>query len=250
MDDMFGKVSKRDISSTLYPKISFFYIILRYSHFMNFHLRAAQSTFVFFFMTLVSSSAWAGSSTQLCFDFSKPILSPLQPPIPYPSGSTSFPDTLQSGKHTDRGVWASARAQVKAPLSKVLEILRDPTTLKNPKDCDLHIEHLSRDALIDFETVDVVAHPMPLVRIKWREEWMFALAEGTLSAPKKVVFSYQKVAGTEHIKRFCGSIVLTAVNPTQTDLAIYEEIDATRRSANDVAKGHEGTLRTIRERLK
>lgn len=63
---------------------------------------------------------------------------------------------------------------------------------------------------------------------------------------REVLIAYQKTAGTGHIRHFCGNILLRSEGPIQTDFAVYEETDATRRSAEDIAHGHLGTLRTLR----
>jgi len=82
--------------------------------------------------------------------------------------------------------------------------------------------------------------------VPWTEEWAYSLAEGTPAAPRRIVVSYQKVAGTTHIKRECGSYVLEARDDGTTDLAMYEEVKADRRSARDTRDMHQGIVRNLR----
>jgi hypothetical protein len=197
---------------------------------------------------LPPANAQAGDDAPvLCFDFSKPgaSIQPLHAPIAY--STPAHADTLDSGNLAEGG-WGAARAQLQMPIALALELLRDHTTLKDPKDCDLDFKHQSQPGYLDFEKVEVTIHPFPLVNPSWQEEWAFSVPEGTAENPARVVISYQKTAGTSHIHKFCGNIVLTPVNAETTDIAIYEEADAYRRSPEAIAKGHLGTLRTLRER--
>src|SRR6185295_3486254 len=84
------------------------------------------------------------------------------------------------------------------------------------------------------------------VKVAWTEEWGYSLVEGTREAPRKIVVSYQKIAGTRHIEHQCGSYVLQAHDQATTDLSLYEEIKADRRSAEDTRDMHAGILRNLR----
>jgi hypothetical protein len=64
-----------------------------------------------------------------------------------------------------------------------------------------------------------------------------------------MVISYEKVAGTGHIERQCGSYVLQARTDGTTDLSMYEEVKADRRSAKDTRDMHAGILRNLRAAL-
>jgi hypothetical protein len=61
------------------------------------------------------------------------------------------------------------------------------------------------------------------------------------------VVSYQKIAGSGHIERQCGSYVLQARDDGTTDLSMYEEVKADRRSAEDTRDMHRGILRNLRQ---
>lgn len=199
---------------------------------------------------LLPASARAGNRAP-CFDFSRPVSLALQPPAGPSSPLTDGPalsDAIASGQHPRGGGWATAQARIDLPIGLVLDLLRDHTTLKNPKECDLSYEHETRAGMLDFERVDVTIHPFPLVSIRWQEQWAFAVTKGSAENPVEALVAYQKVSGTEHIRHFCGTIALKASNDGATELEIYEETDATRRAPEAIARGHVGTLRTLRER--
>jgi hypothetical protein len=186
-----------------------------------------------------------------CFDLSTSAgVKPLSKPIPF--SAVTKPDTIASGPHPEGGGWGSARALLPLPITQVLQVLRDQTTLKNPKESDVEVRRETKPGLVDWQSVDITIHPFPLISIEWTEQWAYKILQGTEAAPKEVLIAYQKTAGTDHIRHFCGNIWLSAEGDSpdsaKTDFAVYEETDATRRTAAAIAQGHLGTIRTIKEK--
>ena len=108
---------------------------------------------------------------------------------------------------------------------------------------------LERPDYLAFHLVEVVVRLRFLLLtrdVPWTEEWAYSLAEGTEAAPRRIVVSYQKVAGTTHIKRECGSYELEARDDGTTDLSMYEEVKADRRSAQDTSEMHRGIVKNLR----
>lgn len=181
----------------------------------------------------------------LCFDFATASgIKPLSAPIPFSSPARL--DTTTSGLNPQGGGWGAARALLEIPISTTLRLLRNQTTLKDPKASDLEISHATRPGLVDLQNIDITIHPFPLISIHWTEQWAYRITDGTKDQPREVLIAYQKTSGTSHIRHFCGNIWLKVETPTQTDFAVYEETDATHREATDIAQGHLGTLRTLR----
>lgn len=179
-----------------------------------------------------------------CFDFSKPVRKPLRVEI---ARGKQGEDVTDSGSLASGAVWGAARGIVKKPLKAVLASLLDPYTIKGPPDsAHLRIVEEKRPGFHAFKRITVEIRPFPFIHIEWDEEWAFVVTEGTEQEPLEVVFSYQKVAGTDHLKRLCGSIVLRPDGALGTDASFYEEVEASRRSREDTLKGHLGTLDTLR----
>lgn len=196
------------------------------------------------FLTLFLLAARADDASR-CFDLAHAQgVKPLSSPIAF--SSPAQPDTLASGPNPQGGGWGAARAVLNMPISKALQLLRDQTTLKDPKDADLTIKNEAHPGLVDFEIVGITIHPFPLISLSWTEQWAYRVLQGDEKAPQEVLIAYQKISGTEHIRHFCGNIWLRPDGPDKTDFAVYEETDATRRSAEAIAQGHVGTLRTLR----
>jgi hypothetical protein len=180
-----------------------------------------------------------------CFDFRQKVVEPLIPPIPLLDGR----DNHAFGTYPTGVKWASARVVLEMPIEETYARLLDHRNVKDMTKTTLTTTVLDRPDYIAFHLVDVVVR-LRLLLLKmdlpWREEWAYSLTEGTPRAPRRIVVSYQKVAGTTHIKRQCGSYVLEARDGATTDLSLYEEVKAARRSARDTRDMHRGIIRNLR----
>jgi len=178
-----------------------------------------------------------------CFDFTT-VPDPLVAPIPLdPTQDTSSFAQFPSGID-----WAAARGIVARPIVTVYKLLLDHYTWKPPGKNKLETVEIQKPGFKDFHLVKIVLKPFPLIAITWEEEWAYALVDGTDTDPKKFLISYQKASGTSHLQHLCGSVILTALTPESTDVFLYEQCKASRRNAEDIANGHLGTLKTLRER--
>lgn len=190
---------------------------------------------------LTGSPSEAGSA---CFDFSRPIVEPLRPPIPLVEGR----DNSAHGTYENGVDWAATRTVLPMSIRSVYAQVLDHRNVKDMKKTTLTTKVLERPGFLQFDLVDVVVTLRVLlvkVKVAWTEAWGYTLVEGTESDPLKIVVSYQKVAGTGHIQRQCGSYVLEA-RGAATDISMYEEIKAARRSARDTRDMHAGILANLR----
>jgi hypothetical protein len=180
-----------------------------------------------------------------CFDFTEKIDEPLQPPIPMIAGQ----DNSAYGKYPNGVDWASGRALLAMPIGTLYAKLLDHRNLKDMKKTTIATTVLERAGYLQFHHVDIVVSLRALflrLKVAWTEEWGYSLVEGTRDAPRKIVASYQKLGGTRHLKHQCGSYVLQAVDDATTDLSLYEEVVADRRSAEDTRDMQAGILRNLR----
>jgi hypothetical protein len=195
---------------------------------------------------LVSVSALGAAAEDRCFDVRRGIRAPLKPPIALLGDG----DNSRYGTYRDGTDWASARAVVRMPIGRVLAKLRDHRNLKDMRKTRLVVHHFQEPSYLDLRhvEVEVVVRALLLKRtIRWTEEWAYRLVEGTQESPALVLANYQKIAGTSHIQHQCGSYSVRPFGPDATDLALYEEVRATRRSAEDTRNMHRGILRNLRE---
>ena len=190
---------------------------------------------------LTGSPSEPGSA---CFDFDRPIVEPLRPPIALVEGR----DNSAHGTYENGVDWAATRTVLPMSLPSVYAQLLDHRNVKDMRKTTLSTKVLERPGFLRFDLVDVVVTLRVLlvkVKVAWTEAWGYTLVEGTQSDPRKIVVSYQKVAGTGHIQRQCGSYVLEA-RGAATDISMYEEIKAARRSARDTRDMHAGILANLR----
>jgi hypothetical protein len=180
-----------------------------------------------------------------CFDFTRKVSEPLAPRIALIEGR----DNHEFGTYPTGIIWASGRVVLDMPVAEAYARLLDHRNVKDMKKTTLSTTVLDRPGYLAFHMVDVVVR-LRLLLLKmdlpWTEEWAYSLTEGTEGAPGRIVVSYQKVAGTHHIKRQCGSYVLEARVVGTTDLSLYEEVKASRRSARDQRDMHRGIVRNLR----
>jgi hypothetical protein len=197
------------------------------------------------FLGLTTSSTSSADSTQPCFDFNSTVKAPLREAVSLkPKKDNTLSGTLATPKS---GLWGSARGEVNKPIQKLYEELLDHYTIKSAKKTKLRVYEQDRPGYNDFHVV-MVTLPTPVMDVKWEEEWAYAVTEGSKTAPKTIVISYQKTSGTKYVPHLCGSIVLKSISPTSTDVYLYEEINALgKRSHQETVKGHLGTLATLRE---
>ena len=195
-------------------------------------------------LALALDAALPGEPGSSCFDFSHRIVEPLRPPIPLVEGR----DNSQFGTYANGVDWASTRTVLDIPIGSTYAKMRDHDNQKDMKKTTLATRILARPGYLQFDLVDVVVTLRALfvkMKVAWTEAWGYALAEGTESDPRRIVISYEKVAGTRHIERQCGSYVLESRGQA-TDISMYEEIKADRRSARDTRDMHAGILENLR----
>jgi hypothetical protein len=180
-----------------------------------------------------------------CFDFRQKVVAPLTPPIPLIPGRDNHVFGTSPG-----GVgWASGRVVLDMPVASAYANLLDHRNVKDMTRTTLSTTVLDRPDYMAFHLVKIVVTLRALflkMEVPWTEAWAFSLVEGTPDAPRRIVVSYQKVAGTDHIKRECGSYVLQAREDGTTDLSLYEEVKADRRSARDTRDMHRGIVKNLR----
>lgn len=189
----------------------------------------------------------ASAADSHCFDFSRPVTSPLRPSLPPSSEGT---DVHAFGSHPNGLDWAAGRATLDLPIEAVYRKILEHRSLKDMSKTSLARIAEDRPGFLAFQYVDVLVRVrVLLVRLKiaWREAWGFAVARGTAGAPREIVAAYEKISGTRHIRHLCGSYVLSALDGGRTELSFYEEVDAARRSAEDTCNMHKGILRNLRK---
>jgi hypothetical protein len=213
-------------------------------------VRLAVIAFVagFGLATGTASSAFASADdwpAGPCFDFSHKIVEPITPAIPLVPGH----DNHVFGTAPGGLGWASGRVVLDMPIGAAYASLLDHRNVKDMTKTTITTTVVERPEYMAFHLVKIVVTLRALflkMEIPWTEAWAFSLVDGTAEAPRRIVVSYQKVAGTDHIKKQCGSYVLQAREDGTTDLSLYEEVKADRRSARDTRDMHRGIVQNLR----
>lgn len=187
----------------------------------------------------------ADDSARKCFDLGVPVTEPLHSPIPLLEGR----DNTAFGTYPDGIDWAAARGVIREPIEVVYARLLDHRNVKDMTRTKLETQVLQRPGLLEYHVVSIAVTVNVVFfkkTIAWSEEWGFSLAQGTPERPERIVASYQKLEGTSYLKHECGNYVLQRQPDGFTDISLYEEVKATRRSARDTLSMHLGNLRKLR----
>ena len=194
---------------------------------------------------LAAPPAGPSRDARPCFALQDGVSEPLGPFLPRRDG-----DHAEWGTYPDGRAWASTRARVELPLAIVLAKLRDHRNLKDMSRTRLVTRPQVRAGYLDAREVDVEVTLRALfvkLRVAWTEEWGYRVLAGSATEPEAALAVYQKVAGSSHLAHQCGSYLLTPAGPRATDLTLYEEVKARRRSAEDTRDMQRGILRNLRE---
>ena len=194
---------------------------------------------------VATASAAADLPAGTCFDFSQRVVEPLTRAIPLVPGH----DNHVFGTSPAGVGWGSGRVVLDVPIATAYANLLDHRNFKDMTKTTIVTTVEDRPDYMAFHLVKIVVTVRALflkMEIPWTEAWAYSLVEGTPEAPRRIVASYQKVAGSDHIKRQCGSYVLQAREDGTTDFSLYEEVKADRRSARDTRDMHQVIVRSLR----
>jgi hypothetical protein len=154
---------------------------------------------------------------------------------------------MQKGSRAAAGAYAALQAIVDFPLEQVSDQLWNPANIKNPRNTRLQIEELaSSSPAVRARKLKINLRPFLFVNLDWKELWQ----RRDVVVGESIRIDYQKIAGEEKLKHFCGWMEARKLGPSRTEVTLYEEIDAPGRTADDVAKGHVGTIGMLSKTLK
>lgn len=153
-----------------------------------------------------------------------------------PSGTRGTHGVRKQGGE-GQAVYAALRAIIERPMPQIQAVLWEPANLKNLEKTRLKVESVQPT----LKKVAIELRPILWLKLLWNETW--ELAE--IKPGSQVRISYRKIDGDDRIRHFCGWMELERVDEKSTQVTLYEEIDAPRRSSEDVLGGHIGTVRRI-----
>jgi hypothetical protein len=169
--------------------------------------------------------------TGQCFDFSSAIPpQPLHAAPPLPATGVVYEEGTQ-----ENGVqWGYARGRVDLGMREMLSWLTDHRNWKDPDRVEMKTQELPSPHALAFHRLELDVHIFAFIHIGWVEEWYYSLLGGTAQDPTAFLVSYQKVEGSDHVRRLCGSVVIRKLTPTQSDAYFYEETDADHYGTGDI----------------
>jgi hypothetical protein len=155
-------------------------------------------------------------------------------PAPAAAGGNQYPETLDLQQGNDGTDFVHATGYVDAPIEDVWAAMKDPNVVADRH----HVDSFTVDPNVEqgydvsFRT-DYTIHNVVTVQfdLTWRE----GVVGGTESAPTSVSVVYEKTQGSSFVNMMKGSIELTQVNATTTELQFAQRMDAQNTDASNIA---------------
>lgn len=195
------------------------------------------------FFLLILSSSLPALAVGRCYDFSQKVVTPRRALPPDALGR----ELQRAGTSSSGFIWAEVRGEVKKPIRKVLELLIDHENTRADSD-EAIATPVKSEAYLALQEVKFRTSPIPLLTLRWTEEWAFALSRGTPAEPEEIVVSYEKTEGTSFIEHMCGSIVVRRTGETTTEVFWFEEAKIPHRSAEDTRDTIASILKVLRDK--
>jgi hypothetical protein len=194
---------------------------------------------------LTASTGFGGDQKPgaICYDFSKAINEPLSKPIPLLKDEDNF----ETGAAPYDVIWAAARGIVNLPVSKITPWLLDHSEWKDLSRTKLTLEKIPSPHYFELHRLSVDANVFAFIWLHWVEEWGYRVLKGTNAAPQALLVSYQKVEGTSHITRLCGSVLVQSMGKNKSDVSFYEEAKADRYEAHNIREMQVSNLFHLRQ---
>jgi len=130
-----------------------------------------------------------------------------------------------------------ARGYVFEPPAKVWQAALAPDAMI--ASCSTDQQSVTLDNEPQYEHSYLVHYTVNnIVTVEWDDQFRYGVVDGTVDAPLLGMVRHQKVVGSDYITLSEGTIeVLATEDPTITELAFVEHLDATAASAGDVLRG-------------
>jgi len=80
------------------------------------------------------------------------------------------------------------------------------------------------------------------ITVHWTMDWVHAVLDGTIAAPKHIIVNYRKVAGTTYIPYWEGTLDLQELAPGVTAFAMRNQVNASQTSSDDAASTVQGVF--------
>ncbi len=190
----------------------------------------------------ISSSVFATESDKPCFDFTQKSTELLRP------APAHFDPAAEAKGKTSTGfdfAWVSG--VVEKPILEIYQKLLNPKTVRDSDSSQVEVKETPSENYLKLLEQSITIHPIVFLSLHWKEDWGYALKEGTAQAPAEIIISYQKKEGTTYITHLCGNFQLKQLGPTQTGIYLYQEMLASHRDAQNILNDVSGTLRTLKK---
>lgn len=181
-----------------------------------------------------------------CYDFTKPISAPLRP-LPKLEGTE---DVFVTGTEKDDSFWTQAVGTVPGTVLDVVNWLRAHENWKDMSRTKLVTKTTYPKGFMEQQRLEVDLHVWAFINIDWVEQWAFTILKGTAERPEVALASYEKIEGTGHLPKLCGSVWISKLSPDTVRVYFYELAKAEQydlKTMTQMFRDHFGKLRRLRD---
>jgi hypothetical protein len=162
-----------------------------------------------------------------------PGLSPLGELRVAASTDADFPENLELAAGIDTDIWVHARGYLRAPVKAIWKALQDERVFVDRRAVSEYT--VEWDTEPEYDVSFLVSQSVEdIITVSYDEAWRQGFVHGTLEEPETVAIRFQKVAGTELIRRMEGSILLLTVTEEVSEFQFQEHMDTPMPDTEDL----------------
>lgn len=189
-----------------------------------------------FFLNLLRYS-WLIVASTGCFGTSETVfpagLRPLGEMRVAANADPDFPEKLMLKANVDTDIWVHARGYVHATVPEIWKALQDERVFVDRRAVAEYT--IEWDTEPEYDVSFLVSQSVEdIITVSYDVGWRQGFVDGTLEGPQTVSMRFQKVAGTELIKRMEGSILLVTVSDEVSEFQFQEHMDTPMPDTEDL----------------
>lgn len=149
------------------------------------------------------------------------------------STDADFPENLELAAGIDTDIWVHARGYLRAPVKAIWKALQDERVFVDRRAVSEYT--VEWDTEPEYDVSFLVSQSVEdIITVSYDEAWRQGFVHGTLEEPETVAIRFQKVAGTELIRRMEGSILLLTVTEEVSEFQFQEHMDTPMPDTEDL----------------
>ena len=149
------------------------------------------------------------------------------------STDAELPENLEMAAGVDTDIWVHARGYIHAPVKEIWQALQDERVFIDRRAVSEYTLEWNTEPEYDVSFL-VSQSVEDIITVSYDVGWRQGFVDGTLEGPETVAMRFQKVAGTELIRRMEGSILLVTISEDVSEFQFQEHMDTPMPDTEDL----------------